>query len=206
MRGCSRQVAGPCTSRRRSAPAAVSPRPRSGSVCLAPWCLRPQLPPSFLDTPLTPDRQLEREGEAEKDHRYWPHADPQRHCPAVQERFPDWCADQLAGACTHLGNDKIWRWGRTSDVHGAKRNRGQAVAHSRKGTHLLRPFFRGCVPNYTKKKTKNFTSQSPHPRQDHQSKRRQHVPAEDGLNRLVIYDLPGIAHAWMASSHFAASQ
>lgn len=35
------------------------------------------------------NRQLVREGQAQKDHRYRPHAIPLYHLPALQERLPD---------------------------------------------------------------------------------------------------------------------
>lgn len=41
------------------------------------------------------NRQLVREGQAQKDHRYRPHAIPLHHLPALQERLPDWHPQEL---------------------------------------------------------------------------------------------------------------
>lgn len=66
------------------------------------------------------NRQLVREGQAQKDHRYRPHAIPLHHLPALQERLPDrhpqgrprpregiedLGTDQVTGGQSRFGND-----------------------------------------------------------------------------------------------------
>lgn len=100
------QVAAPSTSRSTPALRADTLLLRPGSVRFFPYasgvsnfdhCLarkitaaKRQLLGNYCDVKLTGNhRQLEREGQAEKDHRYRPHAIPQHRYPQVQERLPD---------------------------------------------------------------------------------------------------------------------
>lgn len=45
---------------------------------------------SLILTSSGKNRQLVREGQAQKDHRYRPHAISVHHLPTIQERLPDW--------------------------------------------------------------------------------------------------------------------
>lgn len=98
----SQLAAGLSITRRRSALRAATLLLRPASVCCRnPDILRYQAVHSTSKTLLTrgQNRQLVREGEAQKGYGHWSDALPQHRPAAVQEWFPDWCSQGRPGSC-----------------------------------------------------------------------------------------------------------